>query len=170
MNMNQVTTRLVRRALDTILAEYNYPRLRTLFRDGFRGYNNMTAAQRAESLKLCGTSDFPWTVRVPDDSTSGTGAAKKSLVSRLVQRALDTALADPRREWLQRLLHNGFKGYGNMTETQLVKEMQLCGMLDFPEPESDVDDVDYEVAETENELALMLGGMARAGEGTPGYE
>jgi hypothetical protein len=53
---------------------------------------------------------------------------RKEMIRKLVSLSVDTALAESHRYWLSELFEKGFVGYGNFSDGQLLREMQLRGL------------------------------------------
>jgi hypothetical protein len=68
---------------------------------------------------------------------------RKEMIRKLVALSVDTALAESQRYWLSEVFEKGFVGYGNFSDGQLLREMQLRGLAaptDVPEDDDDLDD------------------------------
>jgi hypothetical protein len=69
------------------------------------------------------------------------------MIRKLVALSVDTALAESQRYWLSELFEKGFAGYGNFSDGQLWREMQMRGLAPVDEgPEDDLllDDEDLD--------------------------
>jgi hypothetical protein len=69
---------------------------------------------------------------------------RKEMIRKLVALSVDTALAESHRYWLSEVFEKGFVGYGNFSDGQLLREMQLRGLIaptDLAEDDDDLDDV-----------------------------
>jgi hypothetical protein len=67
---------------------------------------------------------------------------RKEMIRKLVALSVETALAESHRYWLSEVFEKGFVGYGNFSDGQLLREMQLRGLAapsDVPE-DDDLDD------------------------------
>ena len=53
---------------------------------------------------------------------------RKDMIRKLVALSVDTALAESHRYWLSEVFEKGFVGYGNFSDGQLLREMQLRGL------------------------------------------
>ena len=53
---------------------------------------------------------------------------RKEMIRKLVALSVDTALAESHRYWLSEVFEKGFVGYGNFSDGQLLREMQLRGL------------------------------------------
>src|SRR5690242_3709342 len=53
---------------------------------------------------------------------------RKEMIRKLVALSVDTALAESQRYWLSEVFEKGFVGYGNFSDGQLLREMQLRGL------------------------------------------
>jgi hypothetical protein len=53
---------------------------------------------------------------------------RKEMIRRLVALSVETALAESHRYWLSEVFEKGFVGYGNFSDGQLLREMQLRGL------------------------------------------
>ena len=76
----------------------------------------------------------------------GASMTRKEMIRRLVALSVDTALAESQRYWLSEVFEKGFVGYGNFSDGQLLREMQLRGLAaaeDLPEDDAE-DDADFE--------------------------
>jgi hypothetical protein len=68
---------------------------------------------------------------------------RKDMIRKLVALSVDTALAESHRYWLSEVFEKGFVGYGNFSDGQLLREMQLRGLAaptDVPDDDDDLDD------------------------------
>src|SRR4051812_23650748 len=68
---------------------------------------------------------------------------RKEMIRKLVALSVDTALAESHRYWLSEVFEKGFVGYGNFSDGQLLREMQLRGLAaptDVAEDDDDMDD------------------------------
>jgi hypothetical protein len=71
----------------------------------------------------------------------GPTMARKEMIRKLVSLSVDTALAESHRYWLSEVFEKGFVGYGNFSDGQLLREMQLRGLAAPDEvPDDDLDD------------------------------
>jgi hypothetical protein len=66
---------------------------------------------------------------------------RKEMIRKLVSLSVDTALAESQRYWLSEVFEKGFVGYGNFSDGQLQREMQLRGLA-APEEALDEDAAD----------------------------
>ena len=66
---------------------------------------------------------------------------RKEMIRKLVALSVDTALAESQRYWLSEVFEKGFVGYGNFSDGQLLREMQLRGLA-APTDVSEDDDLD----------------------------
>jgi hypothetical protein len=66
---------------------------------------------------------------------------RKEMIRKLVALSVDTALAESHRYWLSEVFEKGFVGYGNFSDGQLLREMQLRGLAG-PADVADDDDLD----------------------------
>lgn len=66
---------------------------------------------------------------------------RKEMIRKLVALSVDTALAESQRYWLSEVFEKGFVGYGNFSDGQLLREMQLRGLA-APTDVADDDDLD----------------------------
>jgi hypothetical protein len=71
----------------------------------------------------------------------GPAMTRKEMIRKLVSLSVDTALAESHRYWLSEVFEKGFVGYGNFSDGQLLREMQLRGLA-APEDVPDDDDLD----------------------------
>ncbi|HEY6864706.1 MAG TPA: hypothetical protein VI319_12490, partial [Burkholderiales bacterium] len=67
--------------------------------------------------------------------------SRKEMIRKLVALSVETALAESHRYWLSEVFEKGFVGYGNFSDGQLLREMQLRGLAG-PNDVSEEDDVD----------------------------
>ena len=67
--------------------------------------------------------------------------SRKEMIRKLVALSVETALAESHRYWLSEVFEKGFVGYGNFSDGQLLREMQLRGLAG-PNDVSDEDDLD----------------------------
>jgi hypothetical protein len=68
---------------------------------------------------------------------------RKDMIRKLVALSVDTALAESQRYWLSEVFEKGFVGYGNFSDGQLLREMQLRGLAAPDEvPDDDIDDME----------------------------
>jgi hypothetical protein len=68
---------------------------------------------------------------------------RKEMIRKLVALSVDTALAESHRYWLSEVFEKGFVGYGNFSDGQLLREMQLRGLIaptDLAEDDDELDD------------------------------
>ena len=70
---------------------------------------------------------------------------RKEMIRKLVALSVDTALAESQRYWLSEVFEKGFVGYGNFSDGQLLREMQLRGLA-APTDVADDDELDDEPA------------------------
>jgi hypothetical protein len=66
---------------------------------------------------------------------------RKEMIRKLVALSVETALAESHRYWLSEVFEKGFVGYGNFSDGQLLREMQLRGLA-APNDVADDDDLD----------------------------
>src|SRR3954471_22032990 len=62
---------------------------------------------------------------------------RKDMIRKLVALSVDTALAESHRYWLSEVFEKGFVGYGNFSDGQLLREMQLRGLAAPPDVAED---------------------------------
>ena len=70
---------------------------------------------------------------------------RKEMIRKLVALSVDTALAESHRYWLSEVFEKGFVGYGNFSDGQLLREMQLRGLA-APTDVAEDDELDDEPA------------------------
>jgi hypothetical protein len=68
---------------------------------------------------------------------------RKEMIRKLVALSVDTALAESQGYWLSEVFEKGFVGYGNFSDGQLLREMQLRGLA----APDDLPDYDIEIGE-----------------------
>ncbi len=73
-----------------------------------------------------------------------TGLKKDEMVRKLVSSSVTTALSESRRYWLSDLFENGFIGYGNYSRQELVREMELRGLVQ-PSDDAFEESADYDL-------------------------
>ncbi len=66
---------------------------------------------------------------------------RKEMIRKLVALSVETALAETHRYWLSEVFEKGFVGYGNFSDGQLLREMQLRGLA-APSDVAEDDDLD----------------------------
>jgi hypothetical protein len=66
---------------------------------------------------------------------------RKDMIRKLVALSVETALAESHRYWLSEVFEKGFVGYGNFSDGQLLREMQLRGLA-APNDVAEEDDLD----------------------------
>lgn len=79
---------------------------------------------------------------------------KGEMIERLVEYSITEASQVGRIKWIREVFKKGFNGFSNMSHKQLEKELQLRGLLDYNDFESDDTD--------DSELMVMLSGMVGA--------
>lgn len=79
---------------------------------------------------------------------------KIEMIERLVEYSIGEAAGNSRVNWVREVFKKGFDGFSNMSYRQLEKEMQLRGLLEYDDFDSDDTD--------DSELMVMLSGMVGA--------
>jgi len=90
---------------------------------------------------------------------------KQQMVDALVRYSIESALNDPQREWLKKILAEGLVGFNDWSEEQLIAEMQVRGLLPFVNEEADEEEF-----ENDDELLVNWSQMVRLEETGHGME
>lgn len=88
---------------------------------------------------------------------------RSEMIRMLVDTTIERALQQQDACWLRAILIDGFPGYRGLSDGALARELALRGLLEFDEPDGEIDfDDDPDPEDDDEEEALrfvMLSGM-----------
>lgn len=90
------------------------------------------------------------------------------VVQRLIEDELKRLERGRQSLWLMRVLENGFQGFGNMSEAELMSELRRRGLkaeFESPvEPDDEADDDEDEDDDEDGEIRAVVEEVARSRE------
>lgn len=70
---------------------------------------------------------------------------RSEMIKRLVAGSVKTAVTESSKHWLQEIFEKGFIGYNKLSESQLLMEMEMRGLIQsedhFDDETQDTDDL-----------------------------
>jgi hypothetical protein len=81
---------------------------------------------------------------------------RQYMIDSLVGFSLSAALQDPDAEWLREIFANGFVGFSNMSDRELLREMQFRDLAGYPGGPEAIEDAEPEEEDDDHALQALL--------------
>jgi hypothetical protein len=80
---------------------------------------------------------------------------RQEMIEQLVAFSMRAAFEDRDAPWLREMFERGFRGFGGLSHSELVREMQFRGLLGDDVPEGEADDIEDDVQDDTNGASLQ---------------